>query len=262
MILSRTRGKTFSRVFDIVAWRTGSQLMMTQFTWLEDRLRFELIIINIWNFESQKIMHYCFKYTIRLRLGTIASNNHASLLASFIFSYFYIRRPMPTLDLAWVKWSVVKLTKMEAKNLNGKLLGLWQRVVASLGPQFWLGKFIRWLDVSMKTFPPMKFGIQKVESLSKLPTVWASVILKVKPTLMEKFMLLVVMTTFPPSNPRTNPFFHCLIFDLRYLKTVERYNPDTNKWTRLPSMNTPRRSPGVVSYRKYLYAIGGSTLKD
>jgi len=48
----------------------------------------------------------------------------------------------------------------------------------------------------------------------------------------------------------------------KYLKTVERYNPDTNKWTRLPSMNTPRRSPGVVSYRKYLYAIGGMGVDD
>ena len=48
----------------------------------------------------------------------------------------------------------------------------------------------------------------------------------------------------------------------RYLKSVEKYSPDSNKWSRVASMNTARRSPGVVNYRNRLYVVGGMGVDD
>ena len=35
----------------------------------------------------------------------------------------------------------------------------------------------------------------------------------------------------------------------KYLKTVEKFSPETNKWSKVPSMREARRSPGTVTYR-------------
>ena len=35
----------------------------------------------------------------------------------------------------------------------------------------------------------------------------------------------------------------------KYLKTVEKFSPDANKWTKVASMREARRSPGLVAYR-------------
>ena len=48
----------------------------------------------------------------------------------------------------------------------------------------------------------------------------------------------------------------------RYLRGLEKYSPHTNQWTKLPSMKTARRSPGVVSYRDRLYVVGGMGVED
>ena len=48
----------------------------------------------------------------------------------------------------------------------------------------------------------------------------------------------------------------------KYLKSVEKYCPEANKWFRVASMNTARRSPGVVSYRNHLYVVGGMGVED
>ena len=52
------------------------------------------------------------------------------------------------------------------------------------------------------------------------------------------------------------------MFNCRYLKSVEKYSPDSNKWSRVASMNTARRSPGVVNYRNRLYVVGGMGVDD
>ena len=79
----------------------------------------------------------------------------------------------------------------------------------------------------------------------------------------------------------------------KYLKTGEKFSPETNKWSRLPSMNMARwaqcsnmhlncpilclntrndspsvynhncrRSPGTVSYRGRVYAVGGMGVEE
>merc|ERR1719411_2176203 len=48
----------------------------------------------------------------------------------------------------------------------------------------------------------------------------------------------------------------------RYLKSLEKFSPQSNKWTKLPSMNLARRSPGVVNYRNRLFAVGGMGEED
>ena len=40
-------------------------------------------------------------------------------------------------------------------------------------------------------------------------------------------------------------------------KSVEFYNPDTNKWTLLADMSFTRRNAGVTSVDGHLYVIGG-----
>ena len=45
--------------------------------------------------------------------------------------------------------------------------------------------------------------------------------------------------------------------DHRYLSSVEKYNPERGRWSKLWGMSLPRRSPGVVAYRDRLYVVGG-----
>ena len=40
-------------------------------------------------------------------------------------------------------------------------------------------------------------------------------------------------------------------------KSVEFYNPDTNKWTLVADMSLARRNAGVASVDGHLYVIGG-----
>ena len=35
----------------------------------------------------------------------------------------------------------------------------------------------------------------------------------------------------------------------KYLKTVEKFSQETNKWSKVASMREARRSPGTVTYR-------------
>ncbi|XP_013402638.1 actin-binding protein IPP-like [Lingula anatina] len=41
------------------------------------------------------------------------------------------------------------------------------------------------------------------------------------------------------------------------MKTVERYNPATNEWTKLASMKEKRAYIGVTVLDEYIYAVGG-----
>uniref|UniRef100_A0A8C5GRD7 Uncharacterized protein n=1 Tax=Gouania willdenowi TaxID=441366 RepID=A0A8C5GRD7_GOUWI len=43
----------------------------------------------------------------------------------------------------------------------------------------------------------------------------------------------------------------------RVLNTAEYYNPDTNQWTLITPMGTPRYKLGVVAYMGHIYAVGG-----
>uniref|UniRef100_A0A8C5GJ45 BACK domain-containing protein n=1 Tax=Gouania willdenowi TaxID=441366 RepID=A0A8C5GJ45_GOUWI len=43
----------------------------------------------------------------------------------------------------------------------------------------------------------------------------------------------------------------------RILKTAEYYNPDTNQWTLITPMGTPRCDLGVVAYMGHIFAVGG-----
>ena len=43
----------------------------------------------------------------------------------------------------------------------------------------------------------------------------------------------------------------------RYLSSVEKYNPERGRWSKLSGLSLPRRSPGVVAYRDRLYVVGG-----
>ena len=44
---------------------------------------------------------------------------------------------------------------------------------------------------------------------------------------------------------------------INYLKTVERYNPETNEWTCVASMGARRGGVGVAPLGGCLYATGG-----
>lgn len=44
---------------------------------------------------------------------------------------------------------------------------------------------------------------------------------------------------------------------MNYLKTVEKYNPETNKWTCVASMGARRGGVGVATLGGCLYATGG-----
>ena len=48
----------------------------------------------------------------------------------------------------------------------------------------------------------------------------------------------------------------------KYLKTAEKYSPQKNAWSKLPSMSEARRSPGVVSHKNILYVVGGMGVGD
>uniref|UniRef100_A0A8C5DDS0 Kelch-like protein n=1 Tax=Gouania willdenowi TaxID=441366 RepID=A0A8C5DDS0_GOUWI len=41
------------------------------------------------------------------------------------------------------------------------------------------------------------------------------------------------------------------------LNTAEYYNPDTNQWTLITPMGTPRYDLGVVAYMGHIFAVGG-----
>uniref|UniRef100_A0A8C5GQA4 Kelch-like protein 10 n=1 Tax=Gouania willdenowi TaxID=441366 RepID=A0A8C5GQA4_GOUWI len=43
----------------------------------------------------------------------------------------------------------------------------------------------------------------------------------------------------------------------RVLNTAEYYNPDTNQWTLITPMGTPRFRLGVIAYMGHIYAVGG-----
>lgn len=43
------------------------------------------------------------------------------------------------------------------------------------------------------------------------------------------------------------------------LKSVERYDPDADKWERVCSLNIQRSSAAVAVNRNYIYVIGGAT---
>uniref|UniRef100_A0A8C5ETF3 Kelch-like protein 10 n=1 Tax=Gouania willdenowi TaxID=441366 RepID=A0A8C5ETF3_GOUWI len=43
----------------------------------------------------------------------------------------------------------------------------------------------------------------------------------------------------------------------RVLNTAEYYNPDTNQWTLITPMGTPRCDLGVVAYMGHIFAVGG-----
>jgi len=47
-----------------------------------------------------------------------------------------------------------------------------------------------------------------------------------------------------------------------YLSSVEKYSPSSDTWSKLPPINTARRSPGVVQYRNRLYIVGGMGVDD
>jgi len=40
-------------------------------------------------------------------------------------------------------------------------------------------------------------------------------------------------------------------------RSVEEYDPGTNQWNLLPSLNSPRSDLAVVNYQGKIYAIGG-----
>ena len=42
------------------------------------------------------------------------------------------------------------------------------------------------------------------------------------------------------------------------LNIVDKYDPNTNRWTRMASMNSKRLGVAVVVLGTYLYAVGGS----
>ena len=50
--------------------------------------------------------------------------------------------------------------------------------------------------------------------------------------------------------------------DCKYLKTVEKYDPKSNSWSKVKSLSVARRSPGIVNYRDKLYVVGGMGTED
>lgn len=44
---------------------------------------------------------------------------------------------------------------------------------------------------------------------------------------------------------------------VNYLKTVERYDPESNEWTYVASMGARRGGVGVATLHGHLYATGG-----
>ena len=47
-----------------------------------------------------------------------------------------------------------------------------------------------------------------------------------------------------------------------YLNSVERYDPQRDRWLPVNPMQMARRSPGVVIYKSKLYAVGGMGATD
>ena len=57
--------------------------------------------------------------------------------------------------------------------------------------------------------------------------------------------------------------FHQITTSLtRYLSSVEKFNPERGRWSKLSGLSLPRRSPGVVAYRDRLYVVGGMGEKE
>uniref|UniRef100_A0A8C5GQ60 Kelch-like protein 10 n=1 Tax=Gouania willdenowi TaxID=441366 RepID=A0A8C5GQ60_GOUWI len=50
----------------------------------------------------------------------------------------------------------------------------------------------------------------------------------------------------------------CIGLCYRVLNTAEYYNPDTNQWTLITPMGTPRCGLGVIAYMGHIFAVGGS----
>uniref|UniRef100_A0A8C5GUF0 BACK domain-containing protein n=1 Tax=Gouania willdenowi TaxID=441366 RepID=A0A8C5GUF0_GOUWI len=54
-----------------------------------------------------------------------------------------------------------------------------------------------------------------------------------------------------------NKIYICGGMNNRVLNTAEYYNPDTNQWTLITPMGTPRYRLGVVAYMGHIFAVGG-----
>ena len=46
--------------------------------------------------------------------------------------------------------------------------------------------------------------------------------------------------------------------DVNCYRTVERYDPQSDEWTEVCSLRSPRGGVGVAPLGKYLYAAGGN----
>ena len=46
--------------------------------------------------------------------------------------------------------------------------------------------------------------------------------------------------------------------DVNCYRTVERYDPQTDEWTEVASLKSPRGGVGVATLGKFLYAAGGN----
>ena len=46
------------------------------------------------------------------------------------------------------------------------------------------------------------------------------------------------------------------------LKTCEMFNPSTNEWQMMPSLNVPRHSSSMVCFQEALYVVGGMKNKN
>lgn len=47
------------------------------------------------------------------------------------------------------------------------------------------------------------------------------------------------------------------IYDRTVLRTVERFDPETNRWTEVAEMNFPREDYHCCTVRNSIYAVGG-----
>lgn len=58
----------------------------------------------------------------------------------------------------------------------------------------------------------------------------------------------------------TNSIYSCLggLDDVNCYRTVERYDPQSDEWTEVASLKSPRGGVGVATLGKYLYAAGGN----
>ena len=62
------------------------------------------------------------------------------------------------------------------------------------------------------------------------------------------------------SPPLSHAFTHIPggLDDVNCYRTVERYDPQSDDWTEVCSLRSPRGGVGVAQLGKYLYAAGGN----